>query len=193
MKKHLYLSGFMGAGKSRIGRELAALTDHPFYDSDKWIEEREGLTVREIFEQKGEAYFREAEKEALRHLAGRKEASIVALGGGAILDEKNRRLLKKTGTLVYIKTSPEAIFERVRHSKKRPLLTVAEGPGYEQALLQRIRQLLAEREPLYKEADVIIERDGLSLSEIVEAVLKFANLKPHSSTVRNQTGSDQKM
>ena len=176
MKKHLYLSGFMGAGKSRIGRELAAKTGRPFYDSDKWIEEREGKTVKEIFEQEGEPYFRKKEKEALRKLAALDHPAIIALGGGVILDEENRSVLKESGITVYIKSSPQAIFERVRHSNKRPLLAVDEQDDFDRALLERIRTLLTGREHLYRQADVIIDRDVMELPQIVNTILRLSGL-----------------
>ena len=164
----------MGAGKSRIGRELAVRTGRPFYDSDKQIEEKAGRTIKEIFEQRGETWFRRLEKETLAELAALNTPAIIALGGGAILSEENRRLLAENGLLVYIKSSPEAIFERVRHSKKRPLLAVPNGADYERALLERIRRLLDEREPLYRQADMIVDRDTMELPQIVDTIYRLS-------------------
>ena len=164
----------MGAGKSRIGRELSSRIGWPFYDSDKWIEEREGRSVKEIFDELGELYFRQKEKEAIRQLADIETPAIIALGGGVILDEENRILLNKSGRIIYIRSSPEAIFERVCHSNKRPLLTVEDNNNFDQVLLERIRQLMGEREALYRQADIIIDRDILTLPEIVEAIIRLA-------------------
>jgi len=163
----------MGAGKSRIGRELSLQIDRPFYDSDKWIEEREGKSVKEIFDQLGELYFRQKEKEAIRQLSAIETPAVIALGGGAILDKENRILLNKSGTIIYIKSSPESIFERVRHNTKRPLLKIDGDENFEQSLLERIRQLLDERDALYKQADIVIDRDVLTLPEIVEAIIRL--------------------
>ncbi len=171
MKRHVYLTGFMGAGKSRICRELKAKFSWSFYDSDELIEVKAGRSIKEIFDQDGEAAFRQMESECIRSLSENPIPAIIALGGGALMDENSLQIIKDSGVLVYIKSSPEAIFERVKNSKKRPLLKLAEN----ETMLERIQNLLAERSAVYEKADIVFERDGLSLEEIVQNLYKEIN------------------
>ena len=167
MKKHIYLTGFMGAGKSRIGRTLAAEWDWPFYDTDALIEQKTGKVILDIFEDEGEPAFRNYEKEMILHLATEKFPSIISLGGGALMQPDNDELIRQTGLLIYIKSAPEYIFKRVHHTDKRPLLKVKRDQNFDTELMKEIRNLLAEREPVYALADIIYMRDGLEPEEIV--------------------------
>lgn len=173
MPEHLFLSGFMGAGKSRIGRELAAKTGLPFIDTDKQIEERAGKSVNDIFEQDGEQHFRDLERQVIDDLSQQPLSSIIALGGGAVVNDEIRELVRSRGKLVYIKSSPERVFERVRYTRKRPLLKVPEDGDYEKNLFERIKQLLAQREPFYTLADIVIDRDQLELEQIVDRIIEL--------------------
>lgn len=172
MKKHIFLTGFMGAGKSKIGSLLAEEISHPFVDSDKMIEQETGKTVRQIFEEDGEESFRKMESAVIRSLADCESPSVIALGGGALTNKKNFDLVTKNGILVYIKSSPEAIYERIKDSKKRPLLNVPEGEKFKENMLFKIRGLLNKRAAVYEQADIIIERDFLSLEQIVKTLIK---------------------
>lgn len=172
MKKHIFLTGFMGAGKSKIGSLLAEEISHTFVDSDKMIERETGKTVRQIFKEDGEESFRKMESEVIRILADCESSSVIALGGGALTNKKNFDLVTKNGILVYIKSSPEAIYERIKDSKKRPLLNVPEGEKFKENMLFKIRSLLNKRTAVYEQADVIIERDSLSLEQIVKTLIK---------------------
>jgi len=161
----------MGAGKSRIGRTLAAEYGWIFYDSDSLIEERSAQTVNEIFTRQGEAAFRKLETEVIRQLAAKPWPSVIALGGGALMAAQSFNTIKKSGLLIYIKSSPEKIYERIKNSSKRPLLKQAAR----KEMLIRIRNLLNERAPVYEQADIIFERDGLNLDEIVKNLYNQIN------------------
>ncbi len=171
-KRHIFLTGFMGAGKSRVGRQLAARLDFPFVDTDKEIEKKANLSIKEIFETQGEPAFRKMEREVIAQLCDDPLARVISLGGGALNDAQTFRRAHETGVVVYLKSSPEHILQRVRHTDKRPLLRVAPGQDRDRLLLQRIEELLAQREPIYARADIIIQRDGLEAEEAVERILR---------------------
>lgn len=169
-KKHIFLTGFMGAGKSKIGKLLAEKLSYPFYDSDKLIEQDAGKSVKDIFEQNGESHFRELEVQEIKNLCARTEPSVIALGGGALNNLDNLKLVDTHGISIYIKSSPESIFERVKHSKKRPLLNIEEGENFKDQMLNKIKQLLDDREKIYQKADIVFIRDGLELENIVDVL-----------------------
>lgn len=121
----MFLAGFMGTGKSSAGRVLAGMVGAEFVDLDKEIERREVMSITEIFERRGEEYFRDAEHEALRRVC-RRQGQVVALGGGVVCFERNRELLEKSGSVVILDASPEEIARRVGKGSGRPLL---DGPG----------------------------------------------------------------
>ncbi len=147
---HVYLIGFMGAGKSTVGTMVAAELDRPFVDLDARIEAASGRSVREIFEDAGEQAFRAIETSALESLA-EEPPSIVACGGGVVLRDANRAFLKRTGLVVYLKVTAAETLARVGADGTRPLLS---GPGGALAATA----LLEARESLYRAvADVTVE------------------------------------
>jgi shikimate kinase len=149
----------MGSGKTAVGRRLAALLDKQFLESDAEIEKRTGVDVRYIFEKEGEARFREREREVIAELTGL-DGVVVATGGGAILDPANRERLATTGTVVYLETSVEALVQRTRSNKTRPLLM----NGDPRAVLER---LLAVRQPLYEQvADLKVDTTGRTVRAV---------------------------
>ncbi|MBN2424378.1 MAG: shikimate kinase [Calditrichaceae bacterium] len=168
IKRHVYLSRFMGAGKSKAGRLLAGQLYCPFYDTDKWIEAKAGKKVKMIFEEDGETAFRDLESRSIKKLAKKRKPAIIALGGGALQRDENLAKIKESGLLIYIKSSPEQILQRVKNSKKRPLLSVEEGENSEALLLDKISKLLQSRENRYRQADLIVERDAMEIEELVE-------------------------
>jgi shikimate kinase len=170
-KRHIFLTGFMGAGKSRVGRQLAARLNFPFVDTDKEIEKKTNLSIKEIFETQGEPAFRRLEREVIAQLCDDPLARVISLGGGALNDAQTFRRVHETGVVVYLKSSPEHILQRVKHTDKRPLLQVAAGQDRDRLLLRRIEELLAQREPIYARADIIIQRDGLEAEEAAERIL----------------------
>lgn len=133
-----------GSGKSTVGRQLSRRLGLPFHDSDHLIEQRLGCSIREYFAREGEAAFRDVEEQVLRELAAGPDA-VVATGGGAVVREATRQALREGGRVIYLRSTPEELFRRVRHDTQRPLLQVADP-------LARLRALHAERDPLYREA-----------------------------------------
>ncbi len=163
-KKNIVLIGFMGSGKSTMGIRLSYRMRRSVVDTDKLIERRQGKAISEIFAGEGETYFRQLETELLGELVEKLQYQIVSVGGGTPVREENRKLLKKLGTVFYLKASPESIYERVKHDKNRPLLQ-CENP------LERIRSLMAEREAYYEEcADFVVDTDTLSVNELLEFI-----------------------
>ncbi len=160
----------MGAGKSTVGPILANTIGWDFYDLDKVIEKKEKRKIREIFEQSGELYFRDIESKTLHELSECSKV-IVALGGGAILSEDNFNLMKRTGKIIYLKVSPEQIFERLKHKRDRPILLNANGEGYtKQELLEKIIKLFDERKSYYEKADFTVETDNIPVGKTVDVL-----------------------
>lgn len=155
----------MGAGKTTVGRALARKLRWSFVDSDHEIERRTGVTVATIFEIEGEAGFRRRETQVIAELA---EAAgcVIATGGGAVLADSNRQAMRAAGLVVYLKVSPRLLFERTRHDRGRPLLQVDDP-------LARLTELLAQRDPLYREAaHVVVDGDVLNAQQIVQLIEK---------------------
>lgn len=164
----IYLAGFMGAGKSTVGPILANTIGWDFYDLDKLIEKKENRKIRDIFEQSGEAYFRNVESKTLKDLSECSNA-IIALGGGAIINKDNFNLMKRTGKIVYLKASPEHIYERLKHKRDRPILLNASGEGVtKQELMQKINKLFDERKRYYENADITVETDNIPVGRTVD-------------------------
>lgn len=161
MRKHIFLTGFMGSGKSRIGKILAQQLKVSFKDTDELISEKNKMTVSEIFEQKGEDFFRESEKEIVRQLASLKEKAVISLGGGALLDKKNLKLIKKKGVLIYIESSLDAIWDRIKDKTKRPLLMEKGQMPDKSRFMSMAEQLFQSRMTGYKNADIKFNRDGI--------------------------------
>ncbi len=161
--ENLVLAGFMGCGKSSVGRLAAELLGFSFVDTDALIEKRAGKRISDIFEQEGEPAFRKLERELVAEL---KDGSrmVVSTGGGMIIDPANLAALKEHGLVVCLWASPETIWERVRYSSHRPLLREADPLG-------KIRQLLAEREPFYRQADVLVNAEQRSVRDVAGHVL----------------------
>jgi shikimate kinase len=167
MRKNIYLVGFMGAGKSTVGRILARRLGLEFRDTDVEVVARTGFPIPEIFSRFGEEGFRAREREAVAAVC-RERGLVVALGGGAPLDDRNWRLLKRTGVTVYLREDPAVLAARLVDDDSRPLLRGYEGG----ARLGRIARILAAREPRYLEADVVVECRGRSPEEIAGEVLE---------------------
>ncbi len=143
------LVGLPGSGKSTVGRQLARRLQLPFVDADHWVEQQLGCSIREYFEREGEAGFRDFEQQALANIAADGPA-VIATGGGAVLRPANRDCLRRNTRVFYLFATPEEVYRRLRHDQVRPLLQVADP-------LARLRELFAQRDPLYRETahDVI--------------------------------------
>jgi shikimate kinase len=162
---NLYLVGMMGAGKTTVGRSLARRLKLRFFDSDHEIEARCGVKIPVIFEIEGEAGFRAREAQAIAELA-LMEGIVLATGGGAVLAAGNRALLSAHGTVVYLRATPEHLYERVRQDRNRPLLAGDDPLG-------RLRELYRERDPLYREiADVVVDTARQSVQVLARGLLE---------------------
>jgi shikimate kinase len=170
----LALVGLPGSGKSTVGRQLARRLNLPFIDSDHVIEQQLGCSIREFFEREGETAFRDVE-EAVIEQATQGETGVLATGGGAVLRPVNRQRLRDAGPVIYLRSTPEEVFRRVSQDSRRPLLQV-EDP------LRRLRDLFAERDPLYREtAHFVIETGRPSVGRLVQMImmqLELAGLVP---------------
>lgn len=168
---NIYLVGFMGTGKSTIGRQLALQLDFRFLDSDHAIEEKAGLTIADIFTTYGEATFRAMEK-AFVETGHPEEGCVISCGGGLIFQPGIKELLQAKGTVISLFASPETIFERTSSNKNRPLLNVKDPQS-------EIRKLLEKRLPVYREAGVGVLTDGRPVSDIVSHILRiYRRAKP---------------
>ena len=161
---NIFLVGPMGAGKSTVGRQLAKSLGRDFFDSDKEIERRTGVAISWIFEKEGEAGFREREQNIIAELT-QKKGIVLATGGGAVLAEANRRVLRSRGHVVYLSASAAQLVRRTDKDQSRPLLQT-DNPA------ETIRQLLEERDPLYLDvADVVIKTGEQSIQHAVTHVI----------------------
>jgi len=165
----VFLVGLPGSGKSTVGRHLGRRLRIPFVDSDQAIEMRLGCAIRTFFEREGEARFRDLEAETIASLT-QDGPRILATGGGVVLRADNRQHLRERGFVVYLQSQPEELLRRVRHDSKRPLLQVADP-------LQRLRELFAQRDPLYREiAHCVVETGRPSVATLVQTVLSQLEL-----------------
>jgi shikimate kinase len=161
----IFLVGPMGSGKSTIGRHLAATLGLEFRDSDHEIQRRTGVDIPTIFEFEGEAGFRARERVVIDELTAL-DNQVVATGGGAVLDSENRRRLSGRGVVVYLHCSPEQQFERTMHDRNRPLLQTEDPLG-------RLRSLMAERDPLYREtADLVVSTEKRSAATVCKEIVR---------------------
>lgn len=158
------LVGMPGGGKSTVGRQLARRLGWTFVDADFVIEKRIGTSIREFFDREGEQAFRDIETEVIGDLAGNNR-QVIATGGGVVLRSANRQQLREHCQVVYLRSSPEELFRRLRHDTARPLLQVADPQA-------RLRELYQQRDPLYREvADFIVDTGRPSVGALVNMVL----------------------
>lgn len=179
MNKTIVLVGMMGSGKTALGRQLALRLNLPFIDSDGEIEKATGMRIAHIFEEQGEAAFREIERiKIAKLLAG--EPCVLSTGGGAILNPDSRKLIAKVSLAIWLKARIETLLARVAKDKNRPLLKT-DDPA------TRLRQLLDHRTPFYSEAPIHIDTDVKGFEETVEAMLNA--VQNHPANVIMPTGT----
>ena len=165
--RNIILVGYMGSGKSTVGKKAAKALAYTFLDTDSLIEQAEGMTISKLFEEKGEPYFREQETETIRRLMEEPKGNIIATGGGLPMREGNDKLLKELGTVIYLKAETETLMKRLSGDTARPLLQNGD-------LREKIDTMLAIRGPVYERvADVILETDNMSFYEIICRIEKL--------------------
>jgi shikimate kinase len=159
--RSIVLVGLMGAGKTTVGRQIAARLCLPFVDSDHEVERRTGVSVATVFEIEGEEGFRRRESAVIAEvLAG--PPLVLATGGGAVLRQENRLVMKTAGLVAYIAVDPRVLYERTRHDRSRPLLQVSDP-------LQKLRDLYLQRDPLYREvATLVLDGNRNNARQIVD-------------------------
>ena len=169
MNKNIILIGFMGTGKTTIGKRLARALKREFVDTDEDIQYVTGMSIPQIFSKLGEIRFRSEEHLAVRRAIS-KQGRIIATGGGVLLDESNFQVLKDNGLLILLKTKPETIHARIARKGNRPLLG-------KNVTLDKIKQLLEEREAIYSSAaDYVIQTDEYEYEEVVKQIIKMLKL-----------------
>jgi shikimate kinase len=170
------LVGMPGSGKSTVGRHVARHLGLIFVDTDHLIEQRIGCSIRAYFELHGEAAFRDVEAEVIDQVTQAGEAGVVATGGGAVLREANRNVLRERTQVFYLRSTPEDLARRLRHDTHRPLLQGSSDP------LKRLRALFQERDPQYRRcAHFVVETGRPSVHTLVNMVLmqvELAGLSP---------------
>jgi shikimate kinase len=166
-RRSVVLVGMMGAGKSSVGRRLAARIGIPFVDADAEIETRAGMTIPEFFERYGEADFRSGEARVIANLLGA-GPQVLATGGGAFMNADTRATIRRNGVSVWLKADYDILLRRVKRRSDRPMLKTADPA-------ETLRRLMTERDPVYAEADITIESRDVSHETIVnEAIVTLA-------------------
>ena len=161
---NVVLIGFMGSGKTTYGKKVAKILGYEFIDTDDYIERMEGMKISQIFEQKGETYFRNLEKELCLKLS-KEDGKVIATGGGIVKNDENMENLKKNGVIIHLNAKPETIYARLKNDNTRPLLM---GDNKE----EKIRNILEERKELYaKHRDAVINVDEKSIYSIINDIL----------------------
>lgn len=163
--KNIVLTGFMGTGKTVVGRLLARRLKREFIDTDAEIERLTGKTIVQIFARDGVVRFRSEEELLVKKLAGR-TGLVISTGGGMVLNPANIKRLKENGVLIALSASPGVIYNRVKNKKNRPLLM-------QDDMKQRIEEILQERENAYKAAEITINTDNASILEIVDEITRY--------------------
>ena len=172
-KKNVYLTGFMGSGKSTIGPILANTLGWDFYDLDCVIENKSGMKIKEIFEIHGEDHFRNLERDTLIEVSENNNI-VVSLGGGTITNSQNLEALKRTGIIFYLKLSPDAAYKRLKHKKDRPVLLTDQGESIpKEDLLNKIKDLYEKRKIFYEKSDFIINTDNIPVGKTVDLIVKI--------------------
>jgi len=160
--ENVFLTGFMGVGKTTVGRLLAELLSYPFVDLDEMIARREKRSIAAIFAESGERYFRDCETVLLHELVA-SPAKLYATGGGIVMRAENRLAMRNLGRIVYLNSSWPALQDRLQRSKGRPLVDPEQG-------WEGVRTLWVSRQPCYADADLVVATDGCSALQVAEKI-----------------------
>ena len=169
--RNIVLVGFMGTGKSTVGKILAKKLGRELVDVDQRIEEKEKRRIAEIFEKDGEPVFRRLEKQMVRSVASGSKL-VITTGGGAVIDTENVSALKANGILVLLEAQPRTIYQRVKDSRHRPLLNLPAGQAGTQDMQSEIQRLLEARKPHYDRADLKCATDGKTAQQVADEILR---------------------
>ena len=169
LEKNIFLVGFMGSGKTSLGRALSEILEIDFFDTDELITRMQKMSIADIFSRYGEKFFRDRESEVLEFL-GQKEPGtcIISTGGGAVMREKNWMAFNENGTVIYLDITVEEVYRRLKKTEDRPIIKPIlklENP------LEKIEELLKERKPYYARADIIVDATGKSPQKIAAEVI----------------------
>lgn len=165
--KNIVLTGFMGTGKTTLGKIISRKSGRRFFDTDVMIEEYCNMSIRDIFDSKGEVYFRETEKRIVSHVS-KSSSCIIACGGGVVKNEENRKELKRNGIIICLKADADTIIERVGNDIGRPLIYgLSRG---------EVENLMKEREPFYNTADIFIDTSHDSPDTLSERIIKLCGI-----------------
>lgn len=168
MSDNFVLIGFMGAGKSSVGRLLAQKTGKQFMDTDELIVKQMNLSINDIFATYGEEYFRDLETNLVKALSENVSNAVISVGGGLALREENRVYLKKIGTVVYLSVNENTVIRRLKGDTSRPLLR-----GTKEEVKEKVGSLLNARKPIYEDAsNLVIKTDRLTKDEIVDRIIE---------------------
>ena len=171
--KVVFLAGFMGSGKSTIGPILANTIGWNFFDLDRVIESKQGKKIVDIFFEKGEEGFRSLEREILKEIT-EGENIIISLGGGTIADQKNINFMKKKGKIIFLEASAESFYKRLRFKADRPMLMGKDKELLSQSeLKQRIAEILKYRRKFYKQADISLKTDDITIGRTVDTISRI--------------------
>lgn len=171
LKKTVVLVGMMGAGKTAVGKALAAALHAPFLDSDAEIEKAANMTIPEIFARDGEPFFRLKERQVISRLL-ENERGVLSTGGGAYMAPENREIISKKGVAVWLNADLDLLWSRVRHKDTRPLLRVPDPLG-------ALTKLYNERVPVYAKADLtVVSQPGLSIDAMASRVIEALRTRP---------------
>ncbi|SMR71937.1 shikimate kinase [Aliiroseovarius halocynthiae] len=171
VKKSIVMVGMMGAGKTAVGQALAALLEVPFLDSDEEIVRAANMTIAEIFERDGEAFFRDRETEVIGRLLDG-ERAILSTGGGAFMAERNRRMISERGVAVLLRADLELLWNRVKHKDTRPLLRTPDPKA-------TLTEIYDARVPIYELADLAVDaHPDYTIAQMAEAVINVLKTRP---------------
>lgn len=170
---NIILTGFMGTGKTLVGKELAKGLKMSYLDTDKLIEEREAAKICRIFQEKGEDYFRRLETKIIKEVSSL-DRCVISTGGGAILKKENLAALKRKGVIICLSANPKVILKRTSKSQNRPLLKSKDPKS-------AVEDLLSQRRSFYEKADFEVDTSELATSEVVERIVDFLRKKSGGS------------